>query len=69
MVRGCKFVFQGVQNIYIYFLILYVGSEFEYFYCYVNKLKPNRPNTINFLENGFKIWALVRIATTGHDRK
>ena len=24
-----------------------VGSEFEYFYCYVNKLKPNRPNTIN----------------------
>ena len=56
-------------KIYIYFLILYVGSEFEYFYCYVNKLKPNRPNTINFVENGFKNWALVRIATTGHDRK
>ena len=46
-----------------------VGSEFEYFYCYVNKLKPNRPNTINFVENRFKNWALVRIATTRHDRK
>ena len=68
MVRGCKFVFQGVQNNF-FFLILYVGSGFEYFYCYVNKLKPNRPNTINFVENGFKNWALVRIATTGHDRK
>ena len=49
--------------------MLIVGSGFEYFYCYVNKLKPNRPNTINFVENGFKNWALVRIATTGHDRK
>ena len=46
-----------------------VDFGFEYFYCYVNKLKPNRPNTINFVENRFKIWALVRIATTGHDRK
>ena len=46
-----------------------VGSEFEYFYCYVNKLKSNRPNTINFVDNGFKNWVLVRIATTGHDCK
>ena len=46
-----------------------VGSGFEYFYCYVNKLKLSRPNTINFVENGFKNWALVRIATTGHNRK
>ena len=46
-----------------------VGFGFEYFYCYMNKLKPNKPNTINFVENGFKNWALVRIATTGHDRK
>ena len=47
----------------------FVGFGFECFYCYVNKLKPNRPNTINFIENGFKNWALLRIATTGHDRK
>ena len=46
-----------------------VRAEFEYYYCYVNKLKPNGPNTINFVESGLKNWALVRVATTGHDRK
>ena len=40
--------------LYIFKYIHAVGSGFEYFYCYVNKLKPNRPNTINFVENGFK---------------
>ena len=28
-------------------LILFVGSRFGYFYCYVSKLKLNWPNTIN----------------------
>ena len=46
-----------------------VGSGFRCFYCYMNKLKPNRPNTINLVENGLKNWALVRVATTGHNYK
>ena len=46
-----------------------VGSGFECFYCYVNELKPNGPNTINLIENGLKNWVLVRVATTRHDYK
>ena len=46
-----------------------VGSGFECFHCYVNKPKPNGPSTINLVENGLKSWALVRVATTEHDRK
>ena len=48
---------------------LIVGSGFECFYCYVNKLKPNELYTINLVENGLKNWALVRVATTGHNYK
>ena len=44
-----------------------VGSGFEHFYCYVNKLKSHRPDTINLVENGLKNWALVRVSTTRHD--
>ena len=46
-----------------------VGSEFEHFYCYVNKLKSHGPNTINLIENGLKNWALVRVTTIGHDHR
>ena len=31
-------------------LLLAVGSRFECFYCYVNKLKSIGPNTINLVE-------------------
>ena len=51
------------------FLMIIVGSGFGCFYCYVNKLKLNGLNTINLIENGLKNWALVRVATTGHDCK
>ena len=46
-----------------------VGSKFEFFYCYINKLKPNETYTINLVENGLKNWVLVRVATTRHDYK
>ena len=38
-------------------LIDIVEPGFGCFYCYVNKLKPNEPNTINLVENGLKNWA------------
>ena len=57
------------RNIIIIIIIIIVGSGFECFYCYMNKLKSNGPNTINLIENGLKNWALARVATTGHDRK
>ena len=46
-----------------------LGSGFEHFYYYVNKLKSHRSNTINLVENGLKNWALVRTSTTRHDRR
>ena len=48
---------------------MYVGSGFEHFYYYVNKLKSHGPNTINLEENRLKNWALVRLSTTRHDRR
>ena len=50
-------------------LIDIVESGFGCFYCYVNKLKTNGPNTINLIENGLKNWALVKVATTRHNHK
>ena len=52
-----------------FFAKFVVGLGFEHFYCYVNKLKSHEPNTINLVENGLKNWALVRVVTTGHNRK